>query len=641
MKHNMTANHKSQHWLFLSVVAFVLASGSATVGYIIAGSKGSNDRSETEDSALLVQRNGVEENTNQKAANQLTPHKLQDFLDIVQFGSLLERTYALYDLFANIDKEMFQDYWEQSQNLEASKFRNEIQDVIIQGWSGVDPMAALAVVERETPDDRRAFLFELVFHEWSLIDLADAMYHVVDIDQKTKQRAVSSIVRAREDLSYQQRREIARELDCEWIALEVLRKTTDTFVIDAPAQEWTSFVWKNKKDFQKLSEAQIRMLANLAYSWIVQEGVTAFEKMRHSLPSNFSLLETARYVSGELIETNPQLAFDLVLAGTRREKESEYLQLAVDLIAQWAAIDGRTAFDATTVVEARTLQLKLRQRVLWVWAYHSPESLLNSIEELPESLHLKARETALTYIAKKSPKSVRDMLSGIADPKYRNVVAEAAVKSWALTDLASTLQWIESDGSLADIRRDLKRTAYFSLSQVNPQLAVQTAATQPPDEQNRGWEALVIIWITDDNLDVATELLPLTRPGRTRGQAYNAVIEQSINVQDWERAINLVVQYEDQNGKVLYSHLHTLAREVPNRLYTILESSDSPSLKRGIALQLYMQNKNNSKFTDEQLTHLDEISQMPMPKQPERERSPRLKMALENFNRVYEEEMSD
>ena len=639
----MIANQKSRKWFLCSTVAFVLTAGSATLGYIVAGGNHEKDRVENDPPALPVQTFRGVQTTNQDAKKQLAQGKLKNFLNNSQFESLLTRTHALYDLFANGDKETIQDYWIQSQQLHASNVRNDIQRIIIQSWSTIDPVAALAaVVEREILDDTRAPMIELVFHEWSLVDLADAMYHIGNLDQEDKLRAVSGIVRSREDLSYQQRREIARELDCEWVALEVLRKSTDAFVIEDPAQEWTSYVWENKSDLQTLSDSQNRMLANLAYSWIVQDGVIAFEKMRHSLPSNFSLLATAKYVSSEIFETNPQLAFDLALTGTQRERETEYLQLAVDLIAKWAATDGRTAFDATDSVKARAFQLRLRQRVLWVWAQTTPQSLMNSIDELPQSLQLKARETALTYIAKESPESVRDMLSEITDPKYRNVVAKAVVRSWALTDLGSTLDWIDSDERLADIRVDLTRAAYFSLSQVNPKLAVQTAVTQPLQESKDGWEALVIIWTAKDNLDVAADLLPLVRRGRTRTRAYDAVIERSIDAHEWERAINLIVQYEDNKGYVLRgSYVGSLAREVPTRLYKKLETMDSPWLRKSVAWQLLALNKENSVFSSEQLKLLEDISQAPTPQRPSRKPSARLQEAFDNFNRVYQEEQSD
>ena len=633
----MTAGQKAYNWLIFGLVTLVLGTGSAALGYIVASSTNDADHVETEEVGLPDQRLSEEV----RNALAVDTHTLQDFVDTTRFDSLLDRTLALYELFGNVDIGLLHDYWKQSQNLTTSIIRDEIQELIIQRWSILDPLSALDIVKRDTLDARQRSLFELVFQEWSLKNLENAINYVGNLDQEAKHRAVSSIVRAREDLSYMQRRDMARQLECEWIAIEVLRTTTDTVVIDTPVQEWTSFVWENKDDLQTLSESQNRMLAQLAYSWILQEGVIAFEKMRHSLPSDFSLLDTVTSVSSELIEVDPQFAFDLALAGTRQEKETAYLQLATDLIAQWAVTDARTAFDATAVVEARAFQLKLRQRVLWVWARHHPESLLNSIEELPESLQLKARKTAFTYIARQSPDNVRAMLSGIADRKYRNVIAETVVQSWALTDLASTLQWIDSDTSLAHTRHDLHRTAYYSLAKVNPQLAVQTALNQPLNAQNQGWEALIIVWTAKDNLDVAAGLLPVVRPGQTRSKAYNAVVDRAIDEQDWERAINLVVQYDEQTEQTLSTKVNTLAQEVPIQLYAVLESTGSASLRRNVARQLYVLHKETGKFSDEQLIHLEEISQTSIPKRPPQKRSARLQKAIDNFNKTLQEEESD
>ncbi|MYD45554.1 MAG: hypothetical protein F4W92_04310 [Gammaproteobacteria bacterium] len=626
------------HSLFLfSLVAIVLAIGSASIGYMVATGARDYDRPGSEKTAIPVQISNESEQSIQMDA----PQTLVEFLENDTLDSHLERSKALYELFARVDTRTLQDYWEQAQTLEVSKMRAEIQDVIIQRWSTLDPIAVLNVIEKETPIARKSALFEFVFHEWSLIDLENAVAHAGGLEKDAQQRAIASIVRAREDMTYKQRREIARQLNCEWIAIDVLRENTKSVVIDKPAQEWRSFIWESKDDLLNLSEAQNQMLVQIAYSWIVQEGITAFEKMRYSLPSDFSLLETTRFVSSEIIDTNPQLAFDLVVAGKLREKETAYLQLALDVITEWATTDPRTAFDATSAVLGHSFQVRLRHRLLWAWAQSNPESLLNSIGELPKSLQLKAREAAFTYIAQQSPDKVREMLSSIADQSHRTVIADTVVTGWALTDLPGALEWIDSDDSLAPFRHDLQRSAYFSLAKENPKLAVQTAVKQPLNSSNEGWEALVIIWTAPDNLDIAAGLLEHVRPGKTKSRAYNAVVEHVIEEQNWERAINLVIQYDDQAEQVLTTQVATLSREIPIRLYKEIEGLESPWLKRSVAWQLLAHNEDNSTFTEEQLAHLKELTEKPVPERPQRERSARLQKALENFNRVYEEEKSE
>lgn len=633
----MTTEQKSRAWILLGIVVVVLAMGFTALGYFVGSGFNINVSTNTEHSNHPEPSFSESNNNNQSVPS----YTLTEFEDPTRFDSLLERTNALYNMIANVDFENLRDFWTQSQSLTVSNIRDEIQSVIIQRWSVLDPIAALEIVESEAPNAHQHSLFDSVFREWSFAELEDVVKHIRKFDQDSKTRAISSIVRAREDLSYNKRREIARQLDSEWIAIDVLKQSTNTSVIDTPAQEWRSFVWENKNDLMTLRDAQNHLMSRIAFSWIVQDGTTAFEKMRHSLPAEVSLLETARFVSSELVESNPELGFDLLLAGTRQETESAYLEQALHHIAEWARTDPRTAFAATDAVVAPTLQFKLRNRVLWVWAQNNPESLLNNIEQLPQSLKLKARKTAFTYIAKQSPERVRAMLDGITERKFRNVIAETVVRSWALTDLASTLQWIESDTNLTHIQDDLTLSAYYSLAQVNPKLAVQTAVTQPLRESNEGWESLVVIWTAKDNLDVATDLLPLVRPGRTRSRAYDAVVEYSIEEQDWERAIDLIVQYDDKKGNTLGSSVKTIAQEAPMRLYERLETIDSPWLRQSVALYLVANNKTNSVFTDQQLELLEEISQAPTPQRPQQKPSTRLQEAFDNFNRVYEEEQSD
>ncbi|MXZ56044.1 MAG: hypothetical protein F4227_03935 [Gammaproteobacteria bacterium] len=80
-----------------------------------------------------------------------------------------------------------------------------------------------------------------------------------------------------------------------------------------------------------------------------------------------------------------------------------------------------------------------------------------------------------------------------------------------------------------------------------------------------------------------------------------------------------MIQYDDQAEQILGTQIGTLSREIPIRLYKEIEGLESPWLQRSVAWQLIAHNKNNGTFTEQQLAHLKELTEKPVPDRPQRE----------------------
>ena len=331
------------------------------------------------------------------------------------------RTHVLHHLLVDADAKALDRHFSQSKNLVESNFLREAQDKIVQRWSVLDPPMALKLVMEELPEARRSFLLPLVFREWSRKHLADAIKHARGLDPAFLDVVVDSMVIAREDLSSEERREIARQLGHEWRAIEILSQESTDPVIEAPAQEWTAFIQDHRNDQLNLNEAQLRMLGFVAYSWVIHDGVEVMARVREELPRTISLLETTEFIARELMETQPEVALELVVFVANQDHHLGYLDLAMELIGSWAGSDLKQALDATIPIKAQSLRWELQKRALEAAAQADVETLLNSLDSLPEHLRVRAHALALVEIAKEAPESVAEELNDVGAIQERKL----------------------------------------------------------------------------------------------------------------------------------------------------------------------------------------------------------------------------
>ena len=530
---------------------------------------------------------------------------LLDLTKPLKFKSNFERTLALHTLLEQADVIVLQRYWDQLNQLNTVIFRHEIQNGIVQRWAALDPIAAISVLTEESNGERRSLLLDLVYREWSRANLEAVLDYVTTLDESSKFRAVSSILREREDLSSETRREIARRLDHEWLVFEV---GIDT--IDSPSREWSSFLNQYQDQLEHLGNAQYQLMAHIANAWVLQDGIDAFNKLRERLPQTFSLLEPTRIVTHNLLNDNPRLAIDLIVDRIQNETDTEYQSLALHLIEQWAEVDPKSALDSTFVIEARGLRLRLQHRAVRTWAESEPTTVMAELDELPDHLQSYTRDWALTAIASTSPKQVLTMLRNITDPIALKDIAITLVDSWARNDFSDTLHWIETDVSVFHLREDLKRWAFYALAESNPRTAMEFALKEPIEQGDEGMEAKVIDWVSHTGqIDTAVSMLSLVRAGKTRSRAYDSVISDLIGDEDISRAMDLFLELCEQQTTDLNKPLETIAWLAPDALFSSIEQMESLSLRAEAARILYKRNNDNGRFTDEELAHLQGLIQ--------------------------------
>lgn len=599
----MTGLRVNKNWPLLVLVVLLVAVGAFAIGYVLADN-GEHDATQVPSSDTTQSSVGL----SHQSPTVESVQTLRELINRNRFGSFFARTENLLSVLAATDVETLRKFWKQSKSVEASDFREEIQRRIVQRWSVLDPEGVLNLVKSEFVDTYQQDLLKVIFLEWSHANIDEAIRFAHNLDQVHREAAVSSIVLAREDLSITRRREIGRELGCEWMTIEVLSDVINEPVIKEPDLEWASFIRDHREHLDNLDQAQWKLMAYIAYYWISRDGADVLAHMRETVPQHISLLETTEFVVQKLQSTQPQVALELVGELANHALDFGFRELGTHLVRQWAEVEPNKALDATFTVEARSLRRELQKHVLEKFAESDPHLVLDRLDELPFEVRARAHEIALLEIAKDSPESVVGMLTDIADTKVRDRIETAVIEHWARKDVGSLLHWIETDDKFADNREDMKRDALSKLARTDPDLALEVATALPLGSDGKGMEIKVLDWIAITDLDRSIALLHHVRPGDTRVRGYDTAIAMSIMyAHDWGQAIELFLELCELEPSGPYLAFPILVNQVPERLFASLERVSSPTVKKKAARKLLWRWEDENLFSNEQLNSLREI----------------------------------
>lgn len=539
-----------------------------------------------------------------KEANQV--NTLLELTEFDRFKNTLDRTSALYDLITRIDTTRLTQYWAQAEELPAGQLQQEIQDVLVQRWAGIDPTGALEVVSATPNNEKKTQQLTLIFREWSRLNPEDLVQHVLKLDQSIKELVVRSVILERDDWSVELLRRFARQLDNEFLVLNHFDQS-----IGLPTQEWEHFLEEHGENLADLSENQLKVLEHLAYVWLIQTGPSAFRIIRESLPDTFSLYETTRNVALRIQPEQPSLAFDLVVHQIHHESDPFYHRLAADIVEQWAAErNPRVVLSRLLEIEEPGLRRHLENRLVGSWIKNDHISFLREMDELPEHLQSFAQSTFLSTAAEASPEQVKSMLVELENSHLHSALASELVRGWVRKDRRAALDWIKTESSVTSMSKNLMIAAVFSLAEVSLEQAMQTALEHPLTKGERGLEWWVIdrvAWSGD--LDGARSLLPQVRHGVTKINSYDSVMDAFIGQGDPQTALDLFIELCEQETEDLGKPLNSLSTNAPNLLYDSLDRIEDNSIRIEAAWILYRTNDNNGRFTDTELAALQELFQ--------------------------------
>ncbi len=595
-----------KNYFLFGVLGLVIVAGAFALGLVVAGGTESSTSSVSphltdSDTSINDGSSAIYRKLDQDAVQSVAELAIHD-----RFPSHFERSVALYELVAGADRQELLTHLRQSSQL-AKSLKDEVQLAIIQCLAAIDPIAALDTVNEFQSDQNPSF-HSVIYREWSLSNLEQAIEHARGLDPADRKTAVESMLLVREDLTPQHRRELARQLDMEWLAIELMERTSDTPVIQDPESEWTAFVRRNNENLGNPDDAQLRMMTHIARAWIFKDGVDAIDNLIESLSTLTSLQKISDMVVRQVADDDPRLAFDL----TFHMRSSGVTELIDRVVNQWGRVDPLSALNTVSSLELKYLRGKLQTEVLEAWAITDPKALLNQASGLSNELQPIARNKALLSLAYRSPQEAAELIDEVEDQSSLDLVAGVVATSWSKSDLASALRWIDNEESVVHNRDVLRIVAISGLARSDPQQAMQVALAQPLNEDGIGPEAQVISAMTYFDMDTAISMLSQVRGGNTKVEAYESVmmfLTPPIR-NETDRAMDLFVQLANEQDIPKRAFVVTsLVLSEPRALFDALERFESMDFRRRVASSLLRSHQGNNVFTEEQITVLKETSQ--------------------------------
>lgn len=590
--------------LLLIAIGVTLGAAAFALGIVVASSMSEDSERVGSHADRADNETEIESRAGVESSQRLTARSLADLTNLGRFSSHFERLVAMHDLVASSDKQALLEQLKQSTNTLDQHMKWEAQLAIVRRLATFDPEAALAAVY-DLDSNRDYVLLKAVFREWSVTNLNQSVEHAQSLDAGARDAAIESILMSRVDLSAERCRELAQQVDAEWVAIDVIERTHGETPLQHPKREWSNLATRVGEGFINPTDAQMKLMTHIASEWVLTEGVETFSEILDSLSTHATRSTVSFKVAFQLADTHPSIAFDLAV----QLRTLGELRLAESIAGVWSKTEPKAALNAASSIESKYLRADLQDEILETWANSDPDTLLNQVSKLPEDLQSLGRKHALLSMSRTSPQIAAEVIGDVADRASRDEIATAIVSNWSILDITSALDWMRNEASVAHHREELTVAAFQGLARSDPQAAFELALAQPTNEEGIGPEAGVIASLVIRDMDVAVAMLSQVRDGKTKIRAYERAILTMASIRkDADQAVDLLIRLSTEEEIPKNAVVVTLVvLFAPSALFDGLERLDSMDLRRRVARSLLSFHGERGFFSDEQIAVLEEV----------------------------------
>ena len=516
---------------------------------------------------------------------------IQSLEELGQYKSPFERSIALHVLLSNVNRQQALELLKESKDVELRN-RSQAQAIILQRLAQLNPQLALAQFD-ELDIQYSARLLASIFSEWAHTNLDDAVSHASSLDDREKFSVLDTILRERTELSEEKRRQVARQLGNEQIAINlIVQEKVNKSTLD-PEKAWNELVDELQRD-----TSQSWTLVDLANKWVNKSGVDVLDQISVSLTNSQARINVLTSVLRTVAETDPEGAFQFALALDRDPHDL----IISGVVNQWARLNPKAALDAAAQVEKSGLRQRLERSVVSTWGYFDPQDVLENLDLLADHLQDSAINSAVSAMVQKEPGKTAEFVAGMENGTSKTNAALTLVRNWSNQDPESALEWILNEQGVQDVKHHLLPQILYQIVEVDPQLAIETALAQPIREHTTGLEASVIATLAYTDFDKALEFLPQVRDGPTKIAAYSSIGASYIQNGETEKALNLAQQLSESNRTAyLRGLLPEWAGSDPQDLLESMDRLPTAEIKSKAAMVLTAYNDWEKNLTDEEI----------------------------------------
>lgn len=398
----------------------------------------------------------------------------KDLTGLSSLSTEFSREAGLYQLLAQADLEGSLELLNQSANISNPSRRNNTVALILRRITRIDPTAALDQVSQMSGTRESPFLVA-VFSEWSQIDLPTAVANAANLDRTQRQQALRAILRTRDDLTNDARREIGLRLGAlqqvdAFLATEIVRNQHD------PIKAWDLMTSDGVND-----SLQLDVFFDVAEASMGLEGLKIVSQLVEQMASwedPLIVLHTLQYAILEAIYEDPLDAFRQSL---RMDHNGGSLVQHMALRA-WAKDQPIEAFRVVSTYEPEDVRRNLQKVVLNSWTDNDPRGILQQMDLVPREFRSYVREEVAEALVGLPPNEATSL---IIDPENRLLqenIVNRFVQLWLHKDQDTALNWVLSEPALEEMRVSLLYNTLHRIASNDPYRAIELALQHtPPD----------------------------------------------------------------------------------------------------------------------------------------------------------------
>ena len=565
------ARFQSATFLLLGLVVGVVVTGAIASVYLIFDTPDqmTNARSAT---------TGTDQLEADETGRLLSESSLQNTeisaLDLQKLSrqSKFSRTKELHNHLLTADSDSVTNFLYQSQNIEPSSLRRQVQEAAILRLAMLDPSSALDEVNSLSSPYRNSWI-NVVFKVWSVDNLEGAVAHARGLSETDRRDALEGILHSRNDLSDDARREVARQLGHEQVLIDSQFLSLAGEAVADPELAWTKFLRNHGGDVAFLSEAQLAVLENILDSWIDQ----GFDPKVASIVS--SALETGGNESA--------------------------VQMLLETLAR---VDPTVAFQATTSIADIEQRKQMQEAIVNAWIDLDSLVVLDSTGLIPSELEDWSKQQALVALSETSPAAAAKRLEMVSDPDSKRDVARSITTNWARLDPDAARDWINSDSALQVFRGTLMYRLIEEASQVDAAKAFKWALEEPVAEyaRGRGLEQTVIHNVAlQGNYEMAVSMAKQARDTPNQQWSYVSIGNVLVTRGKSDEAWSLMEEMPKRLQSLYMSQVvNNWVWAEPDIAFESMESLSSQEMKESLANSLFFEYQSHRTFSTKQVSTL-------------------------------------
>lgn len=411
------------------------------------------------------------------------------------------------------------------------------------------------------------------------------------------------MVQERTDLSDDDIRAIARDLDNEQIATSAIAQRKIAEAINDPEAAWNELALDLQDDL-----ANSGALSRVATAWLEKSGLGVLDQIYHSLTNSRTRDVVIRHVLVEVAESDPAYALDYALS---IETDPNF-NVVYAVVNSWASSDPRAVLSATAQIEDESARKDVAEIAIRTWARNEPREVLEGVGALPADLQGAAYTAALRVISSKSHEMAAELVAAMEPGSVKTSNARRIASNWSSRNHSAALDWILNEPGIQEIRTELLSSILSRLVQVDPDLAMSTARSQPieqsgtgqtvPSSEGIGLELSVISSLVSSDLDKAVELLPQVREGPTKKFAFRLVAQSLVGSDEIDKAFDVALGIPGTERESFYLALSAAWTGTdPVAVLNSMDRFPSKEVRSRVAAMLVTTNQFFKALSDEQI----------------------------------------